>query len=269
MKLEIFDVEHGACSLLTADNSSRMMFDCGHNASTGWKPGTHLRKQNVTKLEMFVATNYDEDHASGANDLFDNIDVKWLWRNKSVDSKIISHLKSTSGVGPGIERLFKEAEETFTGDGSSPRPDFQGLLTRKAFRHEYPTFEDENNLSFVIFLDCNGIGVLFTGDLEKAGWQEMLKQDDFRKILPRVNVLMAPHHGRESGCCEDSMKLMSNLFYVVVSDKGYQYDTQKTLPFYRRFTNGGPFRGENRHVLTTRNDGKITFNFSANGWGPE
>jgi hypothetical protein len=35
MKLQIFDVEHGACSLLTADNNARVMIDCGHNATTG------------------------------------------------------------------------------------------------------------------------------------------------------------------------------------------------------------------------------------------
>jgi hypothetical protein len=42
MKLQIFDVEHGACSLLTADNNARLMIDRGHNATTGWKPGTYL-----------------------------------------------------------------------------------------------------------------------------------------------------------------------------------------------------------------------------------
>jgi len=30
-------------------------------------------------------------------------------------------------------------------------------------------------------------------------------------------------------------------FYVVISDKGYEYDTQKTLPFYSRIAKGGLF----------------------------
>lgn len=42
MQLQIFDVEHGACALLTADNGTRLMIDCGHNATTGWRPGSYL-----------------------------------------------------------------------------------------------------------------------------------------------------------------------------------------------------------------------------------
>jgi hypothetical protein len=55
---------------------------------------------------------------------------------------------------------------------------------------------------------------------------------------------------------------------VIISDKGYQHDTQRTLGFYSRIAAGGPFRGQTRQILTTRNDGAIAFEFSANGWGP-
>lgn len=57
MQLQIFDVEHGACALLTADNEARLMIDCGHNASTGWKPGSYLKQQGISSLEMLTITN--------------------------------------------------------------------------------------------------------------------------------------------------------------------------------------------------------------------
>src|SRR5271170_476834 len=84
MRLQIFDVEHGACSLLTADNNTRLMIDCGHNATTGWKPGTYLVQQGIPALDMLAVTNYDEDHASASADLFDKVYVAWLLRNASV-----------------------------------------------------------------------------------------------------------------------------------------------------------------------------------------
>src|SRR4051812_45725299 len=105
MQLQIFDVEHGACSLLTADNGTRLMIDCGHNATTGWKPGTYLRQQNISILEMLAVTNYDEDHVSAATNLFDNVNVQWLLRNASVSASTLKNLKSEDGMGPGIERL--------------------------------------------------------------------------------------------------------------------------------------------------------------------
>lgn len=99
MNLKIFDVEHGAYALLTCDDNTRLMIDSGHNASTNWYPGTYLRRQGVSKLDMLAVTNYDEDHVSGLNNLFDNVQVGWLWRNKSVSSGTIRKLKSEDGRG--------------------------------------------------------------------------------------------------------------------------------------------------------------------------
>jgi beta-lactamase superfamily II metal-dependent hydrolase len=267
MRLQIFDVEHGACALLTADNNTRLMIDCGHNASTGWKPGTYLEQQGITTLDMLAITNYDEDHASGANNLFDKIDVKWLKRNPTVSASTIKKLKSDDGMGLGIERLVKELSSNFTVSASTSPPVFDGLEQR-LFYNSYPTFEDENNLSLALFLKCNGIGVMFTGDLEIAGFKELLKNKAFKQTLSETRIFMAPHHGREGGCCEEAIPFLNNVTYVVISDKGYKHETQKTMPFYSQIAKGGPFGDKTRKVLTTRNDGRIAFDFSPNSWGP-
>lgn len=264
MDLKIFDVEHGACALLTCDNNTRLMIDCGQNATTGWRPGTYLKQNGVTTLDMLAITNYDEDHVSGIADLCDNVNVRWLLRNQSVAGSTIRNLKSEDGMGVGIERLIYEIDYVFTGNGSSPQPDFQGL-TRQVFWNSYPTFTDENNLSMVLHLSCYGKGVMFTGDLERAGWLELLRRDDFRAALGSTSVFVASHHGRDSGCCPEIFELCKP-FYIVISDKGYMYDTQKTIPFYRERAKGRPFRGENRRVLTTRKDGRIGFTFQLDGW---
>lgn len=269
MILNIFDVEHGACALLTCDNNARTMIDCGHNGSTGWRPGTHLRSQGITQLERLIVTNYDEDHVSGIANLLDNVNVQWLTRNPSVSAGAIRYLKSEDGMGAGIERLVYAIENTFTGSigPSSPMPHFQGL-TVTTFNNTPQQFDDENNLSLVTHLKCHNVGFLFPGDLERAGWLELLKRPDFQAVLRDTHVLIAPHHGRESGCCEEAFNYL-NPFYVIISDKGYAHETQETLGFYRRFTKGGPFRTEGtRHILTTRNDGTINFYISASGWYP-
>jgi hypothetical protein len=133
MQLQIFDVEHGACSLLTADNNTRLIIDCGHNSDTGWRPGTYLRERNITTLEILAVSNYDEDHVSGAKDLFDKIDVRWLWRNKSVSSATLKYLKSQNGMGRGIGRLAHEIDHVFTGSGNTTLPMFEGVIQCTAF----------------------------------------------------------------------------------------------------------------------------------------
>lgn len=270
MQLQIFDVEHGACALLTTDNGARVMIDCGHNATTGWKPGTYLRQNGIMSIDVLAITNYDEDHVSGINDLLEKVQVHHVWRNASVSPEVIRNLKSEDGMGPGVEGLVIALQRIFTGPptaiGTGLRLDG---LQWNAFSLSYPHFDDENNLSMVLFLRCHGVGVMFTGDLEKAGWREFLKDAGFRQALMNTNVFIASHHGRENGVCEEVADYLGSVFYVVISDKGYMYDTQETLPFYQRVARGGPFRSERqRRVLSTRSDGRIGFNFYPTSWGP-
>jgi hypothetical protein len=40
MRLEIFNVEHGACALVTTSGNRHILVDCGDNTTIGWEPGT-------------------------------------------------------------------------------------------------------------------------------------------------------------------------------------------------------------------------------------
>lgn len=258
MRLEIFDVGHGACALVTGDNGTRMMIDCGHRADPLWLPGVMLRQRSVSTLDLLYITNYDEDHVSGICNLLDLVNVSWIVRNASVSPETIRSLKTENGMGAGIERLTDALTHTFTGSPSildSP-PQVPGLSV-STFANVYPAFRDENNLSLVVHLDCHGVGVMFTGDMETAGFAPLLEDPVFRDRLQRTSVFVAPHHGRVSGCC-DTVAQHCRPFYVVISDKSHVHETQQTHAHYQAMAQGGPFRGETRHVLTTRSDGHIT-----------
>lgn len=272
MDLKIFDVQHGACALLTCDDATRLMIDAGHNAEGGWRPGEYLVNKGITVLEMLTVTNYDEDHVSGIGDLLTRVNVLWLSRNDSLSSGAIRRMKQKDGIGPGVNRLCDAIDNTFIGDGAIPFPPFRGLQ-RRTFFCQFPVFTDENDLSLVNFLLCNGIGVMFPGDLERAGWERLSQDTDFRAAMAATNVLIAPHHGRiaevNRGFYRDFFdRYFPNVYYVVISDKGYMHDTQETIPVYREVAKGGPFRGATRRVLTTRRDGRIGFTFDQGLWYP-
>ena len=59
MKIQIFDVQHGFCAYLVADNGNVMLFDCGHNDTTGFHPSKYLLGCGCTGIERFFITNYD------------------------------------------------------------------------------------------------------------------------------------------------------------------------------------------------------------------
>ena len=96
--------------------------------------------------------------------------------------------------------------------------------------------------------------------------RSLMATPQFITVLGDTSVLVASHHGRQSGWC-DELRKYCNPYYVVISDKGYMHDSQETVPLYRSIAKGGPFRSDpERRVLTTRNDGRIGFAFTGQGW---
>jgi beta-lactamase superfamily II metal-dependent hydrolase len=265
MQLDVFNVEHGACALLTCDDGKRLMFDCGHNGTTGWKPGSYLRSIGVYSITALFITNYDEDHVSGIRNLFENVTVPVIFRNMSVPPATIAHLKTEDGMGPGIEFLVDTItswQKTGTTVGSADL----GLSNVQVnmFCNSLSEFDDENNLSMLVELKALGTKFIFTGDLEKSGWLRLISRTDVQQALGLTDVFFASHHGRENGCCDDVFKHCKPRF-VVISDKVKGYQTQETTNYYLDRARGGTFRGNSsRYVLTTRSDGNMRFRMFAN-----
>jgi beta-lactamase superfamily II metal-dependent hydrolase len=258
MKVQIFDVEHGGCALVTADTGARMLIDCGHNASTGWRPSSYLPGIGVTHLGELVITNYDEDHVSDLPNLVRSVGIGHLTRNPTVSGAHLRDLKSETGAGPGIECLIRMTAG-YTSAVVSP-PNY-GAMTYSLFWNRYPIdFDDENNLSLVLFLHCHRLHMVFPGDLEAAGWRALLRNPNFVQELQRVNVFVASHHGRASGCCDEVFNQANcSPEIVVFSDAGIQYSTQTTAGWYGSRCRGMIYNGVNRYVFSTRQDGRLLF----------
>jgi beta-lactamase superfamily II metal-dependent hydrolase len=220
-----------------------------------------LRSQGIYTLDLLIISNLDEDHVSGFPNLLDRgIGITNLFSNPSVQPWHIRQLKEQHGMGAGIDALVKELTR-------------RGLLLQLPWLpgtdlycawNPYPAaFEDENNLSVVTSITIDGYRFLFTGDMECAGFNHLLRTPGpIRELVRGVDVLVAPHHGRESGLCPDLFSFYGcNPRLVVISDDYMQYDTQKTSAWYRARARWHQFKynGDKRWVLTTRDDGTLDF----------
>lgn len=266
MHLQIFDVEHGGCALLTCDNGLRMMIDCGHNATTGWYPGDHLLGLGVRHLDMLVVTNYDQDHVSGYPNLADSVSIGHIVRNTSVTPVEIWSLKSEDGiVSAAMGRFIQAIGTDFGPPGAGPALQLPGVGWT-VHRNAYPSFDDENNLSLILRLVIGNVSFLFPGDMECAGWRHLLTTDThFAELVASTTVLMASHHGRANGICPDLFdQFRCNPELVVISDDYRQYASQDTTNYYRSKCRGiANFRGQGqRSVLTTRSDGTLAFEWN-------
>ena len=85
---------------------------------------------------------------------------------------------------------------------------------------------------------------------------------DIKNKVSNATALLAPHHGRTNEFCDSFFKIV-NPYLTIVSDKSIVHTTQEeTARFYKG--RGVNLNGKERFVLTTRNDGTITFGVTAN-----
>jgi beta-lactamase superfamily II metal-dependent hydrolase len=265
MEITIFNVEHGFCGYLVADNRNVMLIDCGHNATTGFYPANYLAARGCTGIERFFVTNYDEDHLSGLPMLLAmgaQIPIQILSRNPSITADQLRQLKSQSGpLGPGLTALLSMIAR-YTEDVTAPPlyPNIEYSL----FWNRYPAFQDTNNLSLVLFIHYPAISIVFTGDLEKPGWQALLRDTAFRQHLAKVNIFVASHHGRESGYLPEVFQVCTP-DVIIISDEAVQYQTQQ-VPYSTHARGIRWNQTDTRRVLSTRNDGMLTISSTQGGY---
>jgi beta-lactamase superfamily II metal-dependent hydrolase len=256
MEIKIFDVTHGFCAYLIADNMNVMLFDCGHNERTGFRPSEYLPRNNCTGIEHLIISNFDQDHVSDLSNLIGTgLPIEVFFRNGSVSADQLTALKQESGPITASMQAAIDLHAAYDGDVTNP-PEFPDIEL-KCFGNKYPLFTATNNLSLVSFVHYDGMGIIFPGDLEKEGWSMLLCNSLFCRHLQRVNIFIASHHGRENGYCEDVFEYCSPDI-VIISDKEIVHETQKNN--YKKHASGILWNQEpeKRYVLTTRSDGMIT-----------
>lgn len=271
MRIRVWDVEHGCCVMVqhvTPAASNQVvggrlaMIDSGSSAD--FLPSRYIRGLGRNRLDYLFITNADQDHMSDLKGLEEaGIEVSTLIRNPSYTGDEMRRIKLVGGPLTKDASWYIGACRDFTG-GVPHVPFNQGMngIASISFWNSYPQFEDTNNLSLAIFIKYRDFKMLFPGDLEKPGWRSLLQRPEFRTELVGTNVLMASHHGRESGYCEEIFSYFTP-DCVVISDKPIMYATQGMVPDYRKVIRADGVKVRTtlkvRHVLTTRRDGWIQF----------
>lgn len=128
----------------------------------------------------------------------------------------------------------------------------------------WTTKQDLNTFSNIIIVSAYGYKFVLTGDNPKSILQKMMDSDydNISSKIKNATVLLAPHHGRTGEFCKDFFECV-NPQLTVVSDKSIGYSTQNdTAILYKG--RGANLFGKDRYVLTTRNEGTITFDIGEN-----
>jgi hypothetical protein len=85
--------------MVAGDAAPVAMIDCGHNKTTGWRPGQFLRTRLTrSHVDYLLVTNVDQDHISDlANMLQGGVSVGALISNTRVPPDTLRLIKRRSG----------------------------------------------------------------------------------------------------------------------------------------------------------------------------
>ena len=274
-QLVVWDVQHGNAIYMRTPNSLNVMFDIGTGSYANgaeFSPLGHLKNHwGVNSLHYLVISHPHADHISDIRNMFDlNLKPCVLRRPRNIDADLIS--SSNQAKYSDFVECYLELDRTYVHPVSPGRdpsnPANYGAVEIESFSQSERGTSNLNNYSVVAVVAYAGQKIVIPGDIEQAGWEELLEQDNFQKALEGTTVFVASHHGRNAGYYSE----VFNYFtpdVVIVSDGKYS-STSATNRYYDKakgFEVKSRSSGdlETRHVLTTRNDAAICVNVFNSG----
>ena len=262
LRLITWNVEHGSAALIQTPNGQQIAIDLGSDA--GSSPLRHMKYQlSIDQLDKVIITHPHMDHIEDILN-FDLLCPRILMRPRQLTADDIS--KGHNNVGPEAVQIYQkylEIDARYT-DPVQALDDptiatNNGGASITSFSPKNSPKTNLNNHSIVTVIEYQGVKILSPGDNEAPSWEELLADVAFKEAIRNTHVLVAPHHGRESGFHPGLFDHISPVV-TIISD-GRTVDTSATGGYSTRTggwnvlrRNGGY---ENRKCVTTRNDGTI------------
>ncbi len=213
--LAVLDVGRGSCAYLEWPDGRNLMVDCG---SLDFRdPGAsiaapYLWSRGVTRVDTLVLTHKDRDHVNGARSVIDLLQVRRLLVTRAFDGE-------SWPAGVEVVRVERRGPPERLGD-----LEILGPPIWEKFGRDVPA----NETSIVL----RAAGVLFTGDIEERGAEELLTLPDLR-----AKVLVMPHHGKMFRQHVEFVRRVAPETVVVSAPKGYSSEkVLMALPVLPRVT---------------------------------
>ena len=267
-----WDVQHGSASYIRTPNGKHIVVDLGTGSyarNKTFSPLYYLQHvYNVQQLDAVIITHPHRDHLDDICN-FDTLSPKALWRTGHLSETDVR--EGNQSQDSDVIDKYLEIDRQYTlpiSPGATPfSAGNNGGVTIQIYVPSGCATSNLNNHSSVTIMSYGGLKIIIPGDNENPSWNELLERNDFQEAIKDTNVLVASHHGRESGFSSALFDHISP-FITIISD-GPAGETcvrdryyQKTQGWFVR-KNGSSTMTE-RRCLTTRNDGAIVVTFQDN-----
>lgn len=271
VQMFFWDVQHGHATYIKSPNGRHIVIDLGTGDYSGknanFSPLLYLKSHyNVNQLDYVIITHPHLDHIDDILN-FDLLSPKVLLRPILITNEIL--LKGVREQDrPKYEEycsICNRYNQSVTQYDNPDNSDNYGGLKILRFIPSFYDGDNLNNYSIVIVLEYAGIKVVIPGDNERACLDELMKNESFNNAVANADILLAPHHGRDSAYNNDFVNLVKPRLSIVSDGKycdtsanGRYSDKSRGWTVYK---DGKPIE---RKCLTTNSDGEIYVEFGNN-----
>lgn len=266
LKVHFVDVGQADCIIIELPDGKTVLIDSGESNYSSLKDYID-NKTDVDVIDYAIATHADYDHIGNFDDIFEDFEVKYVYRPYvkytgdvpfSVDYNQGGSSSSQSSKAYG-SFLTGLQNETYYENGQTKdcgweffthKSDFAGKISYKGQIYEYyfdfltPTvnsytdinYKNANDYSPIIKFSYQGVDVLFTGDAEAGADGDA--EDDFVEYYKNltdvsvdVDILKVSHHGSETSTTQEFLNLVKPEYAVIQCGlvNSYNHPRQATL----------------------------------------
>lgn len=274
-KVFFWDVQHGNAVYINTPNNRHIVIDMGigsYASGEEFSPLLYLKNNGIHQLDYIVITHPHLDHIDDILN-FDLLNPKVLLRPKHLSKENV--MQSVRNQDREKFNKYFEIDTRYNASISNTYDDPSiaenwGGLEIKTFQPSSCSQANINNHSIIVVIEYENTKIVFLGDNESCSYNELLESDDFQEAVKDSDILLASHHGRESGYHNEFVSLVNPLI-TVVSD-GRFGDTSASSRYSSKSRGWTVYKKDGssstRYCLTTRQDGTIVATFGNNGNQP-
>jgi competence protein ComEC len=187
LRVTFFDVGEGDAALVESPAGARILVDGGRDPEL---IADTLKRRGFERVDLVVASHLHADHVVGLQAVLRRLEVG-LALHPGVRAPLLATLTAEHPVEAAVDGETIRLGDV-TVDVLAPTPDLREAAALSVTEQAGAEGPGLNDASVVLRVNWAGQCVLFTGDLEDAGQQDLLDRH-----LDRVDctVLKAPHHG--------------------------------------------------------------------------
>lgn len=246
LKITMLDVGQGDGIVIEQKQGGVYLVDGGSTDVTQvgkYRILPFLKAEGIFKVQGIFISHMDTDHISGIKELLECQAQGEL----QIERIYLPDIGEKDDIYIEMEDKIRQQniELVYLSRGMNlKQQELEIQLLQPVFKEIY---QDRNEYSMVFRLKYKDFSMLFTGDVEGKGEEEMLQSN----LLEKTTILKAAHHGSEYTMCEDVLEQIQPAYTWIScgENNSYGHPHQALLDRIKKL---------NSKIYVTMNQGAIT-----------